>query len=128
MGRPRKDEQLDLIEVSPENQKTILRLARAYLEAKKECGIATENAKNKKNRLREAILEANLQPLEDGVIRVVCGEHMVEVVPRDEEVSVKSAPQPKEAAKEGASCSMRRKSCWNDSTNTKQISAQSKNG
>ena len=92
MGRRKNDEvdgQQELIDVKPENAKIILRCARAYLKSKQECADAAEIAKEKKIRLRDAVKEAKLQPLDGGVIRVRVGNEIVTVTPREESVTVK---------------------------------------
>lgn len=82
-------DQLDLIDVQPENAKPIMRAARLY----KKCQIARIAALDEevaqKQRVLELIEAANLQPLEGGVIRFQCDGMTISVTPRDKLLRVK---------------------------------------
>jgi serine/threonine protein phosphatase PrpC len=93
MAKKKKDaetgEQLELIEVAPENQKKIKAVAKQYKAAQYERTTALAEEIKMKNKLLELIHEANLQPLEDGKIRFQCNGMVITVTPRDELIRVK---------------------------------------
>lgn len=84
-----KGEQLDLIDVSPENAKPIIALARRYkkISAARQANLA-EEVKLKK-QIIDLVKAAKLQPLENGVIKFAYNGVTVSITPRDELVKVK---------------------------------------
>lgn len=93
MGRRKKAEteggQLDLIDVSPANGKEIIKQARIYKKAQAERIEALAEEVESKQKLLALVKEANLKPLEDGVIRFRLDGFTITVKPRDELVKVK---------------------------------------
>lgn len=82
-------EQLDLIDVSPENAKPIIAAARVY----KKLVATRQNALDKEVKQKQKILglikEAKLTPLEDGTTKFRYDGVTISVTPRDELVKVK---------------------------------------
>ena len=82
-------EQLDLIDVAPENAKPIIAKARIYQKAK----IARINCGHKEDKLKAEFLsiirEAKIPTLEGGVIKFRCDGVLITVTPRDELITVK---------------------------------------
>ena len=84
-----KDEQLDLIDVAPENAKDIARVGRLYKKAQS-ARIAAGNEEVKlKSQIKEFVEEAHLQRGEDGAIRFTCDSLEISIEPRDDVVKVK---------------------------------------
>lgn len=81
-------EQMDLIDVTPENQKDILATAKAYKKVQKRRIEALAEEKTLKTELLELIRQADLQPV-DGKISVNVDGYTITVTPRDELVRVK---------------------------------------
>lgn len=99
MGRKRKkpkDEQLDLIDVQPENAKEIIKVAREYKEAQRERLAWLKSETDSKQQLLSLVKEAKLKPLEGGVIRFKVDGVLISVTPRDELVKVKEDDEPEE--------------------------------
>jgi len=102
-GRPRKGEQLPLIDVGPENQDEILAHAKKHEEAMRQRMKWGKIECEEKQKVLELIHEANLSKLEGGKIKARCGDYIVTVTPRDELVQIehpkgkpdKSAPAEK---------------------------------
>ena len=84
-------EQLELIDVTPENLKAIKPVARAYKKAQKARLAAQAEEIELKNKIREAVHAAGIKPLPDGTFRFQCDGMTIEVTPRDELVKVKEA-------------------------------------
>jgi hypothetical protein len=84
-----KGEQLELLDVAPENAKDIIACARRYKNflAKRLKVLSAE--KNEKQNLLALIEKANLSRLNDGKIRFHCDGYVITVTPRDELVQVK---------------------------------------
>ena len=84
-----KGEQMDLIEVGPENSKEIIRQARIYkaLVKKRVNTLADEVAA--KTKLLELIKEAKLTRTPGGNIKFHCDGYTITVTPRDELIKVK---------------------------------------
>ena len=85
----RKSEQLDLIDVQPENVKEILKVARSYKEYQQARLSVLKKEKDQKQKVLDLVNKAKLQPLEGGVIRFKCDGVIISVTPRDELVQVK---------------------------------------
>jgi len=89
MAKKPKDEQLDLIDVHPENQEEIVKAARAYKKTvKSRLGIQKKEA-DLKATLLGAVAEAKLQPLADGTYHFTVDSVEIKVTPRDNLVQVK---------------------------------------
>ena len=82
-------DQLDLIDVKPENAKAIIAAAREYKEfqAARLTILAKEVAQ--KQRVLELVKAANLTPLDGGKIKFEYDGVTVSITPRDELVKVK---------------------------------------
>lgn len=94
-GRPRNDEQLQLLDVGPANLKKIAPLARQYNQIMHErCELLTQEVELKK-KILELVHKEKLSRLPDGAIRFECEGTMIEVVPTDEVIRIKE----KKAAK-----------------------------
>jgi len=91
-------EQLDLIDVAPENSKEIIALARAYKSAQGRRIDALEEEVAAKVKLLALIKGANLQRLDDGKIRLHLDGYTITVTPRDELVKVKEDSEEGEGA------------------------------
>lgn len=89
-------EQLDLIDVAPENAKKILGVAKRYRAAQTQRLAALESEVAEKQKLLELIKEANLQRLEGGKIQFRCDGLIITVTPRDELVKVKDENESEE--------------------------------
>jgi hypothetical protein len=92
MGRRKKEapEQKPLIDVLPDNQKTIKTLARKYKAAMQERQACLKEEVDLKHKLLEEVKKANLQPV-DGKISLRIDDLQITVTPRDELVRVKDA-------------------------------------
>lgn len=85
-----RGEQMDLIEnVRPENAGAILKEARIYKKFQADRLIALAMEKEHKQKVLDLVKAANLQPLEDGIIRFRCDSVLITVTPRDELIKVK---------------------------------------
>jgi len=96
MGRKKKTdsgEQLDLIDVAPENQKEIIACAKRYKKALSIRIDALAQEKKEKSKLLELIENAGLQHLPDGKIRFRVDGYKITVTPRDELVQVKECDE-----------------------------------
>jgi len=82
-------EQLDLIDVTPENLKAIKPVAKKYKAAVERRVTALEEEKGLKVQILSMVKEAKLKRLADGTIRFHCDGMMITVTPRDELVKVK---------------------------------------
>ena len=88
--KPKKSgEQLELIEVAPENAGPIIELAREYKKYLKIRQDALKEEVKLKEKIRSLVKEAGLQRLKDGVIRFKYDGVTVSVTPQDELVQVK---------------------------------------
>lgn len=89
-----KGEQLDLIDVAPENAKAIVAAARVYKMRQKERLDALKKEIAEKQKVLALVKEAKLKPLESGIIRFTCEGFTISITPRDELIKVKEeAPQ-----------------------------------
>lgn len=82
-------EQLDLIDVRPENAKEILQAAKSYKIAQKKRLDALGKEVQEKQKVLEFVKKAKLKPLEDGTIRFTLDGVTISVKPRDELLTVK---------------------------------------
>jgi len=85
----KKGEQLELIDVQPENVKHIIEVARTYKKsmARRLKELADET--KLKHKIIELVDAANLQPLKGGVIRFECDGVEISITPQDRQVKVK---------------------------------------
>ena len=98
MGRKKKHasrEQMDLIDVQPENAKAIIAEAKRYKAVQAERLKALEAETASKEKVLTLIKKANLQRLKDGTIRFKHDGFYITVTPRDELVTVKEAKETK---------------------------------
>jgi hypothetical protein len=86
---PKDGEQLELIDVAPENSKKIIAVAKRYKTALAERMAALVEEKAEKQKLLALVKEADLQPLEDGSIRFRVDGMTISITPRDELIKVK---------------------------------------
>ncbi|KKN73497.1 hypothetical protein LCGC14_0400730 [marine sediment metagenome] len=81
-------EQLDLIDVAPENAKAIIRAARLYKELQATRITALNKEITQKAEVLQLVKAAKLQPLEGGKIKFEYDNVVVSITPRDELVKV----------------------------------------
>jgi hypothetical protein len=81
--------QLDLIDVHPENEKEIVKAARAYKAIVKSRLAIQKDEADLKQQLIDAVEKADLQPLKDGVVKFRVDSVEIKVTPRDKLVQVK---------------------------------------
>jgi len=84
-----KNEQLDLIDVHPENAKEILRVAKTYKRLQKERLTISDKQVNAKQKILDLVKQAKLKRLEDGTIKFSLDSITISITPRDELVKVK---------------------------------------
>jgi hypothetical protein len=82
-------EQLDLIDITPENGKAILAIAKDYKKAIAARMRMSEKEVDLKGKLLELIKKENLARLENGSIRFRLDGMIITVTPRDELIKVK---------------------------------------
>ena len=87
------DEQMDLIDVSPEHSSEIVECAKKYKAAQAKHVKYLDEEKAQKEKLRSLIDDENLERLEDGKIRFTVDGYTITVTPRDELVQVKEAEE-----------------------------------
>ncbi len=83
------EEQLDLIDVHPENAKAIVQAARLYKKFQAARSTALAKEVEQKQEVLRLVKEANLHPLDGGKIRFEYDNVLVSVTPRDELIKVK---------------------------------------
>jgi len=83
-----KEEQLDLIDVQPENAKKILSIARAYKKAQQARLAALKEETDLKEKVLALVKDAKLQPLPDGTTKFKIDGMTISVKPRDELVRI----------------------------------------
>ncbi len=82
-------EQLDLIDVAPENSKEIIDEAKKYKKWQNQRMRALEEETASKQKLLELMKKANLQRLDDGKLKISVDNYTITVTPRDELIKVK---------------------------------------
>lgn len=82
-------EQMDLLDVQPENAKAIMAAAKLYKKHQIARQAALAKEITQKEKLLELVRAAKLKPLADGVIKFACGGMIISVTPRDELIKVK---------------------------------------
>ena len=90
-GRPRKGEQLELIEVGPENIKEIEKHVRLYKDALQQRLPLTRIESKEKQAILELVKKAKLKPLDDGEIRFHAAGMLIRVIPEDYTIKLKDA-------------------------------------
>lgn len=85
----KSDEQLDLIDVAPENAKPIIEVACQYKQHQRARMAAGAKEEECKKRILNMVNEANLQRLEGGKIKFEYDSVTISITPRDELVTVK---------------------------------------
>jgi len=83
------NEQMELIEVGPENLRDIKPIARRYKAAMEARMEALAEESEAKQQILAMVKEAKLSRLQDGTIRFRCDGMVITVTPRDELVKVK---------------------------------------
>ena len=83
------DEQLDLIDVHPENEKEIIACAKRYKKALADRQAALNREVEEKKKLKNLIEAAGLQRLDDGRIQFTVNGFTISMIPRDEKITVK---------------------------------------
>lgn len=102
MTKKKKDgEQLNLIDVAPENAKPIIEAARLYKGYQSERLAALKKEIEQKTLIIELVKKADLQTLAGGKIRFEYDDVLVTITPRDELVKVTdkakdAEPEPEE--------------------------------
>lgn len=86
---PAPGEQLDLLDVSPENLEQIIPVAKKYRAAVKRRMQALEQETELKTEILTLVKDAKLHRLADGTIKFKCDGMLITVTPRDELVRVK---------------------------------------
>lgn len=100
MARRKKttdEEQLDLIDVGPENAKAMKRTVRAYKASQAERISWLADEKKHKAKILDLVREEGLQPNEEGIIRFRLNDITITITPRDELVQVKMKSEADEA-------------------------------
>jgi len=83
------DEQMDLIDVAPEDAKVIIEAARLYKKLQTTRLKALEREVDQKQKVKDLIRQAKLQPLDGGVIKFKHDGVTIEMTPRDEKLTIK---------------------------------------
>lgn len=83
------DEQMDLIDVGPENLQKIVPHARRYRQAVRERMRWGRAETDEKEHIRRLVRDAELSRLPDGSIRFRCDGLLISLTPRDELIKVK---------------------------------------
>ncbi len=87
-AKKEKGEQLDLINVAPENAKPIIAKARRYKKVQATRLAALAEEKKLKEEIKSDVKAAKLQPLKGGVIKFKHNGVTVIITPQDEKVRV----------------------------------------
>lgn len=78
----------ELIDVTPENQKAILEFAKQLKRVQAKKKSLADDEKSIRHELIEAVHEAGLQPLENGVIILKINGMTLTVTPKEENVKI----------------------------------------
>ncbi len=87
--KAKSGEQLDLIDLTPENAKPLKRAIRLYQEAQAEGKEWKDEEKLQKQRILGLVKEAGLRPDADGVIQFRLQGITIKITPRDSLIQVK---------------------------------------
>jgi hypothetical protein len=91
---PEQGEQLELIDITPENMKEILPVARRYQKHKDARMKALDKEVKAKQELLTLIKAANLAPLDDkGTIRFKCDDFIIIAKPKEWSLKVKEGDE-----------------------------------
>lgn len=82
-------EQLDLIDVAPENAKEIITVAKSYKEFQTVRLAALKNETEQKDKIKEMVAAAGLQRLPDGKIKFSYDGFEFTLTPQDDKISIK---------------------------------------
>ena len=88
-GRPKKDEQLPLIDVGPENAPALIKLGKKYKEALDERLAWLNIEVAAKTEMLALVDKAKMKPLPDGKIRFKVDGMTITVTPTDRRIAVK---------------------------------------
>ena len=88
-----KNEQMDLIDITPEQLKKIAPKIRRYKACVTERIALNAEEKKLKELIKQFAHESGIQRLEDGSIKFGCDGLIVSVTPQDEKVSVKESKE-----------------------------------
>ncbi len=91
-----KNEQMDLIDVSPENAKPIVEAGRKYQKYQVSRIAFGVKEKEQKELIKELVAKAELQPLAGGKIKFEYDGLRITITPRDELVQVSEVKKAKE--------------------------------
>lgn len=96
----KKGEQLQLIEVGPENLKVIAKETRKYRALVDERLIILKKEVKQKDKVKALVKEAELQRLKDGRIQFEVGDEIICLMPQDDLITIKKkAPKKKKGMK-----------------------------
>lgn len=76
-------EQLDLIDVLPEDAKPIIEKAREYRKTVAARQKLTDKEAKQKQEVLELVKDAHIQPVEDGIIKFKHDGYTISITPRD---------------------------------------------
>jgi redox-regulated HSP33 family molecular chaperone len=82
-------EQMDLIDVGPENLEKIAPHARKYRAAMKKRLAALDIEVKEKSIIQQLVHESGLKRLADGSIKFKCEGMRIEIIPSDEKIKIK---------------------------------------
>lgn len=82
-------EQMDLIDVGPENLEKIAPHARRYRAAMKKRLAALEIEVREKGIIQQLVHDSGLKRLPDGSIKFKCEGMRIEIIPSDEKIKIK---------------------------------------
>jgi hypothetical protein len=82
-------EQMDLIDVHPENEKEILEAVKVYKKYQSQRLKFLDKEVAQKKKVLELVHAADLQRLSDGRIRFRCDNFIITVTPSDEKIKIK---------------------------------------
>ena len=85
----KKEEQMALMDVGPENNKEIVDAVRIYKTHQKDRLAAGKKEVDQKEVVKQLVLKSKLQPLKNGVIKFTCDNAEIEVTPRDVLITIK---------------------------------------
>jgi len=88
-AKKNSEEQLDLIDVHPENEKAIVSAAKMYKKYQAARLGALAKEVEQKKLLLSLIRDAKLKPLDDGRIKFSCDNFVITVTPADMKINVK---------------------------------------
>jgi len=90
-AKKEKGEQLDLIDVSPENAKPIIKVAREYIKYRDSRMAIQKKEVEHKQDIIELVKAANLAPINGGVIKFEYDGLLISLAPKEMELKVKEA-------------------------------------